>query len=64
MQGKKPYSDSRWHEPLKGKTVGHIPIREDEKENIEKGTEEMLRYFGVLKPGEEYHPEDFPTVGK
>lgn len=64
MSEKKPYSDSRWHEPLKPVFVGHREIREDERERIEKGTEEMLRYFGVLKPDEEYRPEDFPTVGK
>lgn len=64
MQDKKPYSDSRWHEPLKGRTVGHKTIREDEKEEIDKGTEKMLRYFGVLKPDEEFRREDFPTAGK
>lgn len=64
MSEKKPYSDSRWHEPLKPRTVGHRSIREEEKEKIDRGTEEMLRYYGVLKPGEEFRREDFPTVGK
>lgn len=64
MDEKKPYSDSRWHEPLKPRKAGHREIGEDEQEEIDKGTEEMLRYFGVLKPGEEFRREDFPTVGK
>lgn len=57
MNGKKLYSDSRWHEPLKGDTVGNRTIQEMEKEKIERGTEEMLRYFGVLKPDEEYQED-------
>ncbi len=64
MSEKKPYSNRRWHEPLKPIAVGHREIREDEQEKIDKGMEEMLRYFGVLKPGEKFHREDFPTVGK
>lgn len=55
---KKPFSDTRWHEPIKMKTVGDKPILPEEKEQIEKETEEMLRFYGALKPDEEYHPED------
>ncbi len=49
---------------MKPRLIGHREIREDEQEKIDKGMEEMLRYFGVLKPGEEFHREDFPTIGK
>ena len=29
MEEKKPYSDSRWHDPLKPRLTGHREIRED-----------------------------------
>ena len=63
MEEKKPYSDSRGHEPLMPRLTGHREIREDEREEIDRGTEKMLRYFGVLKPGEKFRREDFPIVG-
>lgn len=55
---KKPFSDPRWNEPIKMKTVGYKPILPEEKKQIEKETEEMLRFFGALIPDEEYHPEE------
>lgn len=64
MEEKKPYSDSRWHEPLKPRIVGRREPREDEQAEIDKGTEEMLRYFGVLRPEEKFNREDFPTAGR
>lgn len=57
MNGKEIYSDSRWHEPLRGETIGTREILETEKKAIEKGTEEMLRYFGVLNQDEEYQDD-------
>lgn len=57
MNGKKIYSDSRWHEPLKGKTIGTREFTEADKKKIERATEEMLKYFGVQDPGEEYQDD-------
>lgn len=57
MNEKKPYSDSRWHEPLKGKTVGTREFTEADKKKIERATEEMLKYFGVLDQDEEYQDD-------
>ena len=62
MNEEKPYSDSRWHEPLKPRTVGYKEITEEDREKIDEGMEAMFRHFGVLKPGDEFHREDFPPL--
>lgn len=63
MSNEKPYSDSRWNEKLKPEAVREQrEFTEEEKKRIDRGTEKMLRFFGVLKPDEKYNPEDFPDV--
>ena len=64
MSEEKPYFNSRLHEPLKPRKVGYKEITEDDRKRLDEGTEEMLRFFGVLKPGDEFHREDFPTLGE
>ena len=59
-----PYFNIRLHEPLKLRAVGYKEITEEEREKIDEGVEEMLRFFGVLKPGDEFHREDFPPLGE
>jgi hypothetical protein len=59
------FTDKRWNEPLKPRTVGEkVEFTEEEKKEIEKETEEMLRFYGVLKPDEEYHLGDFDVPKK
>lgn len=47
MSEKKLFSDKRWHDIPKGKTVGHIEFTEEEKEKNRKESLEILKKMGV-----------------
>ena len=47
MSDKKLYTDKRWNDIPKGKTVGHIEFTEEEKEKNRKESLEILKKMGV-----------------
>ena len=47
LSDKKLYTDKRWNDIPKGKTVGHIEFTEEEKEKNRKESLGILKKMGV-----------------
>lgn len=58
MPEKKPYSDRRWHVPMKGRVVGRREISKEEQMAARKELAEILIKAGRIKSIDELHSID------